>query len=96
MTFEVWAQQVDVIIRSRIPWVRVERDMDEMYRWACGAGDVQAHACGDESVVLISLDGHAGAQVRKLRMRESPPADVAHDVVNRFSTVPATSRSDRR
>lgn len=96
MTFEVWAQQVDVIVRSRMPWVRLERDMDEMYRWASGADDVQAHACGDESVVLISLDRHAGAQIRKLRLRESPPADVADDVVNRFSTVRASPRPDRR
>lgn len=89
MNFEVWAQQVDVIIRSRIPWVRVERDRDDMYRWASGADDVQAHACGDESVVLIVLDRHAGAQVRMIRLCESQPADVADDVVNRLSTTRA-------
>lgn len=85
MNFERWAQQVDLLVRTRVPTVRIERDLDDMYRWTCGQDDIQAHDCGEGSVLLITLDAQTGATVRKISLRDSEPADVAADVVRHFA-----------
>jgi hypothetical protein len=80
MNFEGWAQEVDALIRATFPQVRIERDLDDMYRWTYGADDVQAHACGEKTVVLIALGSDTGAVIRRLTIGECPPADVAREV----------------
>jgi hypothetical protein len=87
MNFEGWAQEVDALIRATVPDVRIERDLEDMYRWTYGADDVQAHACGEKTVVLIALGAGTGAVVRRLTIGECRPADVAREVVEYLATT---------
>lgn len=55
MTFDEWANVIDVRVAAAVPDVCVKRKIEDVRRWIHGGRECQVHALSDSIAALVAL-----------------------------------------